>query len=189
MPEQSNSERKDYGISGLPRNWAVAVQLISTFGLAVFLVLYYVLVLHPKETSRYDQLRSSVDSLIEVVEKQQTLLAREQSANLERLFVLALAPELADRVIQGLGEGISTKELAKRLEDALIVKTSLLQGLTRKDGGTISEMLTHKIRNSGIADKMAEQAKRNWSSADRMQIASNCRDSLEFAIRTAAMAK
>jgi hypothetical protein len=189
MNDQSNSSRRDVGIPGLPKRWAVAVQLVGTFGLAVFLVLYYVLVMHPSETERYEQLRSSVESLIKIIEGEQTLLKREQAANLERLFVLAVAPEIADRIIQGLREEVAPDELKRKLEDIMIVKTSLLQGLTRKDGGNISEMLTHKIRVSRVADRVVKEAQDKWSGLEKTQIVANCKDELEFAIRTTAMAK
>jgi hypothetical protein len=116
-------------------------------------------------------------------------LKREQAANLERLFVLAVAPEIADRIIQGLREEVAPDELKRKIEDIMIVKTSLLQGLTRKGGGNISEMLTHKIRVSRVADRVVKEAQDKWSGLEKTQIVAHCKDELEFAIRTTAMAK
>ncbi len=62
--------------------WSLAVHLVGTFGLAVFLVLYYVLVMQPRAQASYDRLRGSVDALLQVVEKGQTLLRQEQGDRL-----------------------------------------------------------------------------------------------------------
>lgn len=66
-PNENHPKSEEVGIAGLPKSWAVAVQLVGTFGLAVFLVLYYVLVMQPKDAQRYEQLRQSVTSLGEIV--------------------------------------------------------------------------------------------------------------------------
>ena len=57
MATQDQEEAREVGIAGLPKGWAIAVQLVGTFALAVFLVLYYVLVMQPREAERYEQLR------------------------------------------------------------------------------------------------------------------------------------
>ena len=91
---ENNASDRPQGISSLPRPWSTAVQLVGTFGLAVFLVLYYVLVMHPQERARYDELRKSVESLIDVVEKGQSLITKDQAKRLESLYVLAVANEV-----------------------------------------------------------------------------------------------
>ncbi|MEE9263678.1 MAG: hypothetical protein V3V11_04410, partial [Vicinamibacteria bacterium] len=73
LAEVCNERQRQIGIRGLPETWSVVVQLTGTFGLAVFLVLYYVLFMQPRAQARYDQLTSSVDSLIDVVERGQTV--------------------------------------------------------------------------------------------------------------------
>lgn len=189
MPDEDHTTSNETGIAGLPKSWAVAVQLVGTFGLAVFLVLYYVLVMQPKEAERYEQLRQSVASLGEIVAAQQSLLTREQASQLEDLFVMAMAHEVAD-VIAGELRGNSTIEvLAKKIEDKLIFQTRLLEGLRRKDGGTISEMLTHKIRNSAISQELAQKAVAEWRNAEPEMVANECKTALNFAIKRAAMAK
>ena len=60
---ETNKHPSGLGISGLPRPWSTVVQLVGTFGLAVFLVLYYVLVIHPQEEKRYEELKNSVQQL------------------------------------------------------------------------------------------------------------------------------
>jgi hypothetical protein len=189
MPNEDHPKSQEAGIAGLPKSWAVAVQLVGTFGLAVFLVLYYVLVMQPKEAERYEQLRQSVTSLGEIVAGQQSLLTREQASQLEDLFVMAMAHEAADLIMGELRGNSTAETLAKQIEDKLIFQTRLLEGLRRKDGGTISEMLTHKIRNSGVSQEIAQRAAAEWKNAEYEMIANECRGALNFAIKRAAMAK
>ncbi len=189
MPNEDHSKSKEVGIAGLPKSWAIAVQLVGTFGLAVFLVLYYVLVMQPKEAERYEQLRQSVASLGEIIAGQQSLLTREQASQLEDLFVMAMAHEVAEIIVGELRGNTTAEALAKKIEDKLIFETRLLEGLRRKDGGTISEMLTHKIRNSGISQELAQRAVGEWKNAEPKKVADECRGALNFAIKRAAMAK
>jgi hypothetical protein len=179
------------GVFGLPGTWSVAVQLIGTFGLAVFLVLYYVLVMQPRAQARYDQLSSSVDSLIEVVEQGQTVLTQEQGDRLEELYILAVAPELADRMERVLpGDAVSAADagrlrqaLQTSLEDVLMVRTRLLRGLSLRDGGTLSQMLADKI------GQLAKRAVVEWPFASREDLVDMCKESLYFAFRKTARAK
>ena len=189
MSDTSDRDQQNLGIGGLPRRWGVAVQLVGTFGLAVFLVLYYVLVMHPMENARYEKLRTSVETLIGVVEKGQSLLTREQASKLENLFIMATAPAIADRVMQDLQGGVITQELAKELENIMMVQTGLLAGLTRKDGGSLSEMLTYKIRNSGVAEKISLRADERWRGVDRTHVVEECKEALDMAFRLQARAK
>jgi len=177
------------GIASLPKTWALIVQVVGTFGLAVFLVLYYVLVMQPKDAARYEGLRQAVATLSEVVAGQQSLLSRAQAAQLEDLFVVAAAHEVAELIVGEVKGGPSVEALAKTIEDKLIFQTRLLEGLRRKDGGTLSEMLTHKIRNSGIAQQLAQKALAAWRNADPATVANECRNALLSAIQRAAMAK
>jgi len=174
-PNTNKSEQG--GIGTLPKKWAVAVQLVGTFGLAVFLVLYYVLIMQPRENERYDKLRASVDFLREAVEKNQSLLTREQAANVENLFVIAAAGELADLLAKELKATPNAAALRAKIEDLLLVQTSLLQGLVRKEGGSLSEMMTHKIRTSEIADQIAKRAETDDKDAFRHQAPSRINSS------------
>lgn len=189
MPKKEKEAPKEMGIPGLPKNWSVAVQLVGTFGLAVFLVLYYVLVMQPRDAERYDRLRESIASLQDIVEKQQSLLTREQASRLEDLFVSATSHEIADLIVHEVKNGTPADALGKQIEDKLIFQTRMLEGLRRKDGGTVSEMLTHKIRNSEISREIAARAVGEWRDADYDTLARNCQDGLYFAIKRAAMAK
>ncbi len=177
------------GIAGLPRRWAVAVQLVGTFGLAVFLVIYYVLVMGPQETKNYENLKKSVDELTVVIEREQALLTRVQASQLERLFVLATAPKVADLIVEQQDLGTSVEDLEDKLQKALLLNTDLLSGFQRKDGGVLSEMLTRKIINMNIASELAREAVERWSTATRADIPRNCEEFLYSAIRMAASAK
>ena len=102
---------------------------------------------------------------------------------------MAMAHEMADLVVGELRGDATAEVLGKKIEDRLIFQTRLLEGLRRKDGGTISEMLTHKVRNSGISEEIARRAVAEWRNAEPQMIAEECRGALAFAIKRAAMAK
>ena len=189
MPNKEHSESKRTGIAGLPKSWSVAVQLVGTFGLAVFLVLYYVLVMQPKDAKRYEDLRQSVVSLGEIIAGQQNLLTREQASQLEDLFVMAMAHDVADLIVEELKANTAAEALGKKIEDKLIFQTRLLAGLRRKDEGALSEMLTHKLRNSEISREIARRAVTEWKGSGHESIATQCSSALMFAVKRAAMAK
>ncbi len=197
MNDNDTSTRPRLGIRGLPETWSVVVQLTGTFGLAVFLVLYYVLFMQPRAQARYDQLTSSVDSLIDVVERGQTLVTREQGDRLEELYILAVAPELADRLERLLPDGAVSaaaapalrQELRANLEDVLIVRTRLLRGLSLRDDGDVSQMLADKIRERDIAEQLSGRAVVEWPFASQEDVVDMCEESLYFAFRKTALAK
>lgn len=196
MAKKDDANPKEVGIAGLPKGWAVAVQLVGTFGLAVFLVLYYVLVMQPRQTERYDQLNGryetlsgSVTALRETIESQQSLLTRQQASRVEELFCMAMSQEVADLIVRESAGHPTPESLTKKIEDRLILQTRLLEGLRRKDGGVISEMLTHKIRNSEISSRIAKTALAEWKDVEYAKIVRNCREGLSTAITRAAMAK
>jgi len=164
---KSNKEPQRLGILGLPPKWSVAVQVVGTFGLAVFLVLYYVLFMHPVEVKRYNNLNTSiteltekVENLAEVVKGNQIILKEYQSAQLEELFTKCVAYKIWDSIIeykkiQGV---IPTLELQKTLENTLIIDTKLAEGLLYDDGSDIAGMLKDKILKSKIAQDFAAYA-------------------------------
>ncbi len=197
MNNNDESAKPRLGTLGLPEAWSIAVQLTGTFGLAVFLVLYYVLFMQPKAQARYDQLTLSVDSLIEVVERGQTVVTREQGDRLEELYILAVAPELGDRLERVLPDGAVSaaaasglrQELRTNLEDVLIVRSRLLRGLSLRDSGDVSQMLVDKIRERDIAEQLARRAVLEWPFASQKDAVSMCKESLYFAFRRTALAK
>ncbi len=177
------------GIAGLPRRWAVAVQLVGTFGLAVFLVIYYVLWMGPQEAKNYENLKKSVDGLTLVVEREQALMTRAQAGKLEKLFILATAPKVADIIVEQQELGTSAEVLEDKLQKALLLNTDLLSGLQRKDGGVLSEMLTNKIIRMKISSELAREAIERWSTATRTDIHLKCEEFLDSTIRMATMMK
>jgi hypothetical protein len=138
-----------------------------------------------------------VDSLIEVVEQGQTVLTQEQGDRLEELYILAVAPELADRMERVLpGDAVSAADagrlrqaLQTSLEDVLMVRTRLLRGLSLRDGGTLSQMLADKIRERDIPGQLAKRAVVEWPFASREDLVDMCKESLYFAFRKTALAK
>ena len=143
MDKADSGESIQLGISSLPKGWAVVVQLVGTFGLAVFLVLYYVLVMHPKEVDRYEKLNKEVKSLGQIIMGNVSQLTSEKVANLEELYVFAVSYDIAEIVENELRSNSDENELSKKIEDKLIYETQKLEGLIQKDEGIVSERLTH----------------------------------------------
>lgn len=170
--------------------WGAVVQIVSTFGLAVFLVLYYVLVMQPKEQARYEDLRRSIDSAIRLVEEGQTLVSREEAERLQELYVLAVAPELASRIeqlmpsrptpqpVSAATANLLKRELQEGLSDALLLRVRLLRGLSYRDGGDVAEVLTTRIRTSAVAEQLAARVVLEWPYRTRDELVSTCKEGL-----------
>jgi hypothetical protein len=186
---QDSVQAKETGLAGLPKNWRIAVQLVGTFGLAVFLVLYYVLVMQPRDAKRYEQLRESIASLGQIVASRQSLLTRESASRLEDLFVKAVGYDVANVVTSELRGGATAQAMARKIEDKLILETRSLEGLRREDGGAISEMLTLKIRNTRVSEQIAQRALAQWKDAGSELIAGGCCEALALEIGLVRMAK
>ena len=189
MSEESTTNQRNVGIGSLPKVWGVAVQLVGTFGLAVFLVLWYIFVLQPQEVAKYEAINESVQDLMQVVEKQYSFITRGQEDNLFQLYVVAVSNELANKIELAIKDDKTDQELEKDLEDTMMLRTALLHGLFRKDGGVVSEMLGHKIRRSQIARELATTGLSKWRETPSDEIVKSCREALLFAIREQAIAK
>ncbi len=186
----NNEQASSTGISSLPGPWSTAVQLIGTFGLAVFLVLYYIFVMQPQERKRYDELRESVESLIQVVEKGQTLLTKDQAKRLESLYVIAVANELALVIHEELTKETSEEKLENIIRNKMLQKTELLEGLAKKGGRSISEPIVHRIADPlGVSNRIAEIAVREWKADSLWELSNNLEEFLEFSFAERRMAK
>lgn len=188
MNNQTDPDQVKYGIAGLPKRWAVVVQLVGTFGLAVFLVLYYVLIMRPAETARYEQLEAAVTGLMEVVEKQQTLLEGEQADRLEELFVAAVTSDFCIGIAEASAQETSLPDIKRSLEDTLMRNVSLLRGLTRRDGRQVSEMLANKIRVSEMATEAYERVTA-WNELAATAMVRECRHYVDNSLQRLRMAK
>lgn len=185
----SEEKSQQIGIAGLPRVWAVAVQLVGTFGLAVFLVLYYVLVLQPAEAQRYEELANSVNNLLDVVRERQSLLTRDQAARLEELYVLAAGAEVARIVVEARERSRAEPDLARELENALMLRVDLLEGLTREDGGVLASQAAHKLRNHELPRRLAQDAMGDWREMPYREVAVQATNMLRASFRAAAREK
>lgn len=186
MAEEKSSQD---GVAGLPKEWSVAVQLIGTFGLAVFLVLYYVVVMQPAESRRYDQLAASVNSLMDVVRERQSLLTREQSEKIEELYIQATGPALVHLLIEARERSRGEANIAREIENEMMMRVDLLRGLTREDGGVLSEQLTNKLRRTELPQRIAALATGEWRAMPEEELETQTFSALRFAIRAAARAK
>lgn len=169
MMAKSNKELQRTGILGLPQKWSVGVRVIGTYGLAVFLVLWYVFRMHPAEVKRYDKLNTSitkltekVENLAEVVKDDQIILKESQSTQLEELFTKCVAYKIADSIIEykKIQDIIPTPllELKQKLENTLIIDTKLAEGLLYDDGRDIARVIKDKILKSKLAEGFATYA-------------------------------
>jgi hypothetical protein len=187
--QMKDSNQPASGMSALPKKWAAAVQLISTFGLAVFLVLYYLFVVRAEEQSRYEKLRASVDALVRINEKGDMLLTADLERRLQEIYVEVASREMADLLFDELKKSPKPEELAQLLRQTLTNRTTLLQGLSRTDGMSLSELLSNKINNFNLPKKLADYALANWVTTERNQIAKESRDILLRELTFIAKAK
>ena len=123
-------------------------------------------------------------------------MTREQSERLKELFILSAAPELAKQIEQVLPGGVSvrpvpvaeagrlTAKLHDNLEDVLIVRARLLQGLVRKSGGDLSESFVVRIRKSEVADRLAVRVVTEWPHRARHELVDVCEETLHTTFRT-----
>ena len=177
------------GIAGLPKVWAVAVQLVGTFGLAVFLVLYYVLVLQPAEAARYATLAESVNELMEAVRARQALITRDQADRLRELYVDAASGAVVRVLLDAREQRRGGPDLAREIENELLLRTDLLRDLRREDGGVLSEQLGNILRVTEIPQRLAASAEGEWRELPPRELILQCRNALQAAIRAVARAK
>lgn len=188
MSDEKEPRQTEYGLASLPRKWAVVVQLVGTFGLAVFLVLYYVLVMYPAENRRYEELEASVRSLMQAVEGRLTLLEGEQADRLEELFVVAVTSDFCIRLVNASERGAPLAEAKQSVEDALMRNADLLRGLTREDGRQVSEMLVNKIRVSDLPERAYARVA-EWGEMSATDMLDECRGFVDQSLRRLRRAK
>jgi hypothetical protein len=175
----ATSDSPEPGIQSLPKKWAVPVQVISTFGLAVFLVLYYLFVIRVEDAKRYESLRDSVNALVAINERGETLLTADLERRLQIIFIEIAAREVGDLALDELPKSPSVEQLGRLFDQTLVNRASqLLQGLARKDGRGLSELTTNKLRNFDLSKRLAETAIERWKNAPRNQVVNECRDFL-----------
>jgi hypothetical protein len=176
--------------------WELIVHLIGTFGLAVFLVLYYVLVMQPREIKRYEELRRSVDSVVQIVKAGRTVLTDEQVDRLKELFIHSAAPELAGQIEASLsekspGRPVTVVEapalvapLVERLQEILRARARLLRGISRGTDGELPALFESKLRRSEAVERLAQRAITDWPYRSRADLDRICRDVLYESLRT-----
>ena len=183
----SNRRRRVRFSPNLSTQWSDVVQLVGTFGLAVFLVLYYVLIVQPRQQVQYDKLRQSVEAVVRVVEAQQSMVSREQAGRLEELFLLAISPELADEVERMLGDGAPVPaadagrlrtQLEQSVDELIVVRSRLLKGFLRRDREDVAQALVTALASGNVSERLASRAVNDWPYASRSELESACRESL-----------
>jgi hypothetical protein len=154
--------------------------------------------MQPREQIRYEELRTSIDSMIRVVEEGQSLLTREQGDRLKELYILSVVPELASRIEDRMpgsptprpvsaADGELLKQLLCRdLADVLLVRSQLLRGLSRRDGGDVAELIRNTVRENQSAEKLAARVIIEWPYRSREEMLNSCRESLRASLQTLA---
>jgi len=155
MPD---SKPEKAGLAALPRKWATVTQLVGTFGLAVFLVLYYVIVVQPREGKRLDELTGSVKELMERTNQNQTQLTRSQVTSLTELLVRATAGDIVDRFCAAS----EATDLAPQIESLIVERAAAFDGVQRRDGAALNMAFPQAARN-GNAPKRLESVVRRTS--------------------------
>ena len=186
-----NSKRTETppGIAGLSKTWRDSVQIVSTFGLAVFLVLYYVLFVRKEDSKRYEDLRASVNALVTINERQGSLISPEVERRLEAIYLDAVSGDVARIIELELKRNKSKERLVDAIRKALVAKTSLVNGLYRRDGRSVSEVLLARIQNFDLPDNLAQYALDTLAGSDSEAIDRETRSFLQRNFSFIASAK
>lgn len=175
------------GIPGLPRKWQAPVRVISTFGLAVFLVLYYLFVIRPENNTRFEKMRQSIDTLQQVVQADQGMVSQEQAERLEDLYIAAVSPKVA----KTLRRDISRQAKIDEIRGQLLKTVDLLRGIVLESGRSEVEHLRARIQPANPEDPdvptiIVEQASEGYIDPDDPE---SVGDELRDLLRARAMAK
>lgn len=185
--DKDGSGLNSVGIPGLPKKWQGPVQIVSTFGLAVFLVLYYLFVIRPENNARYQKMRESIDKLQHVVQAEQAVVSEEQAERLEDLYIDAVSPRVADILMREMPQ----QEKIDQIERHLLTKTDNLRGIIRESGRSLAEQLRTRLRPANPDDPnvasiiVREAADNNVDPKDPKSVGS----ALRAVLRPRAMAK
>jgi hypothetical protein len=135
------------GISGLPKPWDTAVRIVGTYGLAIFLVLYYLFVMRLADDARYEkfntslqefnaslnQLSISVNRLNQIIGEKEALLTSDQTMDLKKLYIAAVINKLDKIISDKLKNNISKEELGETIRSKMLKLAVLIDdGLVQK---------------------------------------------------------
>lgn len=168
------------GLSALPPSVNVAVQLIGTFGLAVFLVVFYVTKMHPQDEARYVELKKSIDEQRSQIEKMDTNISDRRAildpARADDLRNVA-ATLYCGRLVEGIainreppGGHRSPDAEANAVHYALKSTYQDLMPLNAfilPSGESIFATITNKIQSPDFDKEIQDELKtRGWFNAD-----------------------
>ena len=182
-----NTQTGSQLIPGLPAIWNIAIKLITTQGLAVFLVLFYLFAIRPEDIVRDElldkaikevtELRQEVEMLARTIESGDNFITRDQADKLKSLYRDAVTDELTHLIIEKAQNGASVDELESSIRSAMLPYTKSLEGQIQKGslkdgGGSIAGWLRDRIfAENGICGSIAQEAiDNNWGRLQHEQI-------------------
>lgn len=164
-------------IPGVPALWDFAIKTVTTQGLAVFLVFYYLFVMRPEDIERdklletalkeVTELRQSVGELKRTIESGVPFVTTDQADKLKSLYRDAVSEELTHMIVEKLEKDISADDLENSIRDVMRPYTKALEGLRQRGAedqgnGIIANWLTKRIdSDEGICKSIAQEAKDN----------------------------
>lgn len=174
---KSDHQRREGLRSMLPPSWDTAVQLIGTYGLAVFLVLFYVLKMGPENNNRHEVLSATIGDLQNQVEvlalsisDDTIVLPEDKLAPLYNHYFEHVAIELSTDIHSNLrNDDPRTTENEDRLKNLICQRMShesnwLIPLRFHAPDGTplYNDCLMRITERDGICRRIAEKAVKSW---------------------------
>lgn len=179
-----NQKTDGQGISGLPNPWKTIVYLINTFGLAVFLVVWYVVKIQPNNAARYENLGNQVsemsvnisnlslkvDELNQLIKNKKTLLTKDQANNIKKLYIETVTSKLNHVFLSKLKtiKSSSTRKenikyLIDEMQKIMSNNAEYIDGLVELGDIEIKSEIAKRIyEKEGVCNRIAIEAIDKW---------------------------
>jgi hypothetical protein len=203
MEKNSNKakENSGFGITSLEEPWRTIVYLVGTFGLSVFLVVWYLVKIQPDEKAQYekistvvsnlsvnlDNLAVSVELLSLKIKEGQSLLTKNQGNNLKRLYIATVSNELNHEICKKLNEFNDQIDREKAIIDlADIIKKTMLDyaeligDLVELEHNVIQAEIAKQIHGEeGVCKRIAMEAIDKWKNKTPLEVSEALKWSLK----------
>ena len=191
----NNSQQpNDQGIRSLPEPWKTIVHLIGTFGLSVFLVIWYLVKIQPEQATQYENIRVNVSNLSvlvgelnQLVKTKQTILTKTQSDNLKKLYIATVSNKLNYVICNILKKYNSStdrekiiRDLVDEMQKTMNLYASFVDNLIEVDRNTIKAQIAQQIGvNEGVCKRIAMEAIDGWKDKTPHEISEKINWSLQ----------
>ena len=198
----NHSQQTDgQGISSLPNPWKTIVNLIGTFGLAVFLVVWYLVKMQPDEAARYkniskevtqlsvnvSNLSVSVGELNQLIRTKQTILTKTQADNLKKLYIATVSNELnlvicniLKKYNTSIGRETIIKDLIDEMQKIMTAYAAFVDDLIEFNRNTIKGEIAKQIGGKeGVCERIAIEAIDEWKDKTPHEISEKLNWSLQ----------